>query len=126
LEVSTFAEIEGDFVERVHKIVWRNAAATDTKNRLRSRILHPIWEGPAGWFFSRRNSLKAKHIARNPYVSQASIAEVAKPVYVDCEVAWIEPSADKRRIWDLFLCRRRSGTTSERSSKALTTPSAAC
>ena len=78
--VSSFAEIEKEFIERVHKMVWCSLATLDTRNRVRSRILHPIWEGATGWAGSRRHSLKANHLAHNPYVSLEYISEPSRPV----------------------------------------------
>ena len=89
MEVSSFSEIEAEFIERIHRMVWCNVATIDTLNRPRSRILHPLWEGATGWITTRRNLHKAKHLAHNPYVSLAYIADLAKPVYVDCKTEWI-------------------------------------
>ena len=100
--VSSFAEIEKEFIERVHTVVWCNVATIDTQNRVRSRILHPIWEGATGWIGTRRHSHKAKHLAHNPYISLAYIADVAKPVYVDCLAEWVDDLATKQRLWDMF------------------------
>src|SRR5215470_9726844 len=100
--VSSFSEIEDEFLSRVHKIVWCSVATQDTQNRLRSRILHPLWEGPIGWVGTRRHSLKAKHLAHNPYVSLAYIADVARPIYVDCLAGWEDDLAVKERVWEKF------------------------
>ncbi|MCI0490872.1 MAG: pyridoxamine 5'-phosphate oxidase family protein [Blastocatellia bacterium] len=102
MQVSSFSEIEEEFLERVHSMVWCSAATLDTRNRLRSRILHPLWEGNTAWVGTRRHSLKAKHLAHNPYMSLAYIADVAKPVYVDCTARWEDDLAVKKRIWEKF------------------------
>jgi general stress protein 26 len=102
MKVSSFPEIETEFIERVHKMIWCSVATLDTKNRLRSRVLHPIWEGSTGWVPTIRHSLKAKHLAHNPYVSLAYIADVDRPVYVDCIAHWEDDLATKRRTWELF------------------------
>jgi general stress protein 26 len=102
MNVSSFSEIEKEFIQRVHSIVWCNVATVDGQNRLRSRILHPIWEGSNGWIGTRRRSLKAKHLAHNRYVSLAYVADIARPVYVDCLAEWADDQTDKQRIWDLF------------------------
>lgn len=85
IPIASFSEIESEFIERAHSTVWCNVATLDTRNRVRSRLLHPIWEGATGWVGTRRHSLKAKHIAHNPYISLAYIADVAR-----------------QRIWELF------------------------
>jgi general stress protein 26 len=101
-ELTSFAEIEVEFIQRVHTMVWFSMATLDTRNRLRTRILHPIWEGAVGWASSRPHSLKARHLAHNPYVSLAYIADTAKPVYADCKAEWVDDAATKHHVWDLF------------------------
>jgi general stress protein 26 len=102
IEVESFADIEAEFIERVHRVVWCSAATVDTKNRPRSRVWHTIWEGQVGWIATRRHTLKTKHLANNPYVSLGYVSDVWKPVYVDCHVEWADNLADKERIWNLF------------------------
>lgn len=102
MRVSDFSEIENEFISRVHTMVWCNAATIDEKQRPRSRILHPIWEGSTGWIGTHRNSHKSKHLARNPHMSLAYIANVMQPVYVDCIAEWIDDFSMKKYIWDLF------------------------
>jgi len=99
---SSFAEIEEEFIARVHAMVWCSMATLDTRDRPRSRILHPIWEGSIGWASSRPHSLKAKHLAHNSYVSLAYIADIAKPVYADCKAEFVEDAAARQHVWDLF------------------------
>lgn len=100
--VNTFAEIEAEFIQRAHSAVWCNCATVDTQQRPRSRVLHPIWEGATGWIATRPATPKASHLARNPYVSLAYIADPFKPVYVECRATWEEDMATKQRIWNLF------------------------
>lgn len=102
-KVTSFSEIEKEFIERVHSIVWCNMATLDTRNRVRSRIVHPIWDGATGWASARPHSLKARHIAHSPYVSLAYISDIARPVYVDCKAEWEDDPANKRLVWELFL-----------------------
>ncbi len=102
MTVSSFSEIEKDFIERVHTMVWCSVATLDTRNRVRSRILHPIWEGGTGWASSRRHSLKEKHLAHSPYCSLAYISDIARPVYVDCTAEWADTQDDKQHLWGLF------------------------
>ena len=100
--VASFAEIEADFIERAHSAVWCNVATLDARNRPRSRILHPIWEGLTGWIATRRHSPKAAHLARHPYVSLAYIADVVKPAYAECAAEWDDDLDTKRHVWELF------------------------
>ena len=95
----SFAEIEADFIDRVHSLVLCNCATVDTRGRPRSRILHPIWEGATGWVTTQKNTLKLKHLAQNPFVSLAYLGEPFKPVYVECQAAWVDDLATRQRIW---------------------------
>lgn len=103
MEVANFAEIEAEFIHRVHTTVWCNMATVDSRQRPRSRVIHPIWEGKIGWIGTHRTSYKHQHLLANPYVSLAYIADVMNPVYVDCTAEWVEDVAEKQRIWNLFL-----------------------
>ncbi|MBK8049589.1 MAG: pyridoxamine 5'-phosphate oxidase family protein, partial [Anaerolineales bacterium] len=96
--VASFAELEEEFIRRAHTAVWCNAATVDLQDRPRSRILHPIWEGNTGWVVTRQNSPKAQHLAHNPYVSLAYIADTMKPVYVDCRAEWDETRESKQHV----------------------------
>lgn len=102
MEVSSFAEIEAEFISRAHSMVWCNVATVDGHGRPRSRILHPIWAGQNGWIATRRHSHKERHLLRSPYVSLAYIADPVKPLYVDCLAAWDDEVATKQAVWDLF------------------------
>lgn len=106
MKIATFAEIESEFIQRVHTMVWCSVATIDTQNRPRSRILHPIWEVqngcPIGWINTYRHSPKSKHLLHNPYVSLAYIANVFQPVYVDCTAEWDDRLESKQRVWQLF------------------------
>lgn len=100
--VTSFAEIEQEFIERAHTMVWCNCATVDTQQRPRSRVLHPIWEGTTGWIATRRTSPKSRHLAHNSFVSLAYVADPFKPVYVECRATWDDTPASKERIWNLF------------------------
>jgi general stress protein 26 len=102
MHVKHFSEIEAEFIQRVHTMVWCNVATIDEHQRPRSRILHPIWEGSTGWILTHPDSYKRKHLALNPHVSLAYIADVMKPVFADCKAEWIEDVAQKQHVWDLF------------------------
>jgi general stress protein 26 len=101
-EVASFSEIEGEFMARVKRIVWCTVATVDTAGRPRTRILHPNWEGTTGWICTGRQTLKTKHLAKNPYVSLSYWDQELMNVYVDARAEWEDDPAEKRRIWDLF------------------------
>ena len=101
MEVSRFAEIQAEFMVRVNEAVYCNMATIDRKNRPRSRIIHPIWDGLIGWVISWPASHKAKHLEHNRYVSLAYIQNSEKPVYIDAEAGWVGDIEEKHRIWDL-------------------------
>ena len=98
-----FDEIAPEFLERANRMVWCSVAPVDGQGRPRSRLLHPIWEGATGWITTDRRSFKGRHLARNPYVSLAYVADIAKPAYADCRAEWADDPAVKRHVWDLCL-----------------------
>jgi general stress protein 26 len=100
--VSTFAEIEDEFLQRVRTMVYCSAATIDLHQRPRSRVLHPIWEERTGWVTTGPNTAKAAQLAANPFTSLAFIADPFKPVYVECRATWQNDPATRQRIWDLF------------------------
>ena len=102
MHVTNFAEIETEFIQRAHQMVWCSVATVDAQQRPRSRILHPIWEGAVGWIATHPDSHKARHLARNPYVSLAYTTDAMHPVYADCHAEWVDDPDQKRRVWDLF------------------------
>jgi hypothetical protein len=104
LEVKDFSAIEAEFVRRVHSMVWCSLATVDSRQRPRSRIIHPIWEGSTGWIGTHRHSFKSRHLAGNPHVSLAYIADIFRPVYADCVAEWVDDPVEKHRIWELFRC----------------------
>ena len=97
----SFAELQSEFEARINKMVWCNVATVNKHGRPRSRILHPIWDGPVGWITTRPTSYKAADLAHNPYVSLAYVSDIAKPVYVDCRAKWIDDLVVKQHVWDL-------------------------
>jgi general stress protein 26 len=102
MEIADFAEIEEEFIRRAHAMIWCNAATVDSRQRPRSRILHPYWEGSTAWVTTHRNSYKQKNLAHNPYISLAYITDVMNPVYADCKAEWVEDLEVKTRVWNLF------------------------
>jgi hypothetical protein len=100
-----FAGMSEEFLERIFNVVWCNVATVDGKGRPRSRILHPYWDvtpEPVGWILTRRQSFKDAQLKGNPYVSCAYIADISKPVYVECKTSWEDDLGEKARIWDAF------------------------
>lgn len=108
MHIADFSEIATDFLTLAHSRVLCSAATVDTQNRVRSRVLHPIWEahaaGPVGWVATTTGSLKTKHLAHNPYMSLCYLnpQDPFKPLYVDCRGEWETDREVKARICHLF------------------------
>jgi general stress protein 26 len=102
MDVSSFADIEEEFMNRVKRIVWCTVTTVDTKGRPRARLLHPIWEGGTGWIATGRNSHKAKHIESTPYVSLSYWDPEHQQIYAECKAEWVDDMGEKKRLWDLF------------------------
>ena len=100
-DVTNFTEMQPEFLARVSQAVYCNMTTVDRQNRPRSRMIHPIWDGPIGWLISWPQSHKAKHLRTNPYISLAYIQDKEKPVYVDCRAEWVTQEGEQIRIWAL-------------------------
>ncbi|MFN8593887.1 MAG: hypothetical protein U0031_20695 [Thermomicrobiales bacterium] len=101
MNTHTLNEILPVFMTRVNQMVWCNAATIDTQGRPRSRILHPLWEGPVAWITADPTSLKTRHLATHPYMSLAYASDVAKPAYADCHAAWVDDPDIRQHVWNL-------------------------
>jgi hypothetical protein len=97
-EARTFAEIAATFDERVRRIVWCTVTTMDTRGRPCSRILHPVWEGPVGWIATGRQTLKAKHLAKNSMLAVSYWDPAHDTVIAQCRAEWCDDDATKRRI----------------------------
>lgn len=102
VEITNFSEIEEEFVRKAHDAVLCCAATIDSRNRPRTRVLHPLWEGAIGWVTTRRSSPKVKHLAGNPHLSLACIVDAFRPIYVECMAQWVGDLEERRRIWDVL------------------------
>lgn len=102
MRVSSFHEIESEFITRVHTMIWCNMATVAAHGKPRSRIVHTIWEGPVGWISARRNSPKGQDVTANPFASLAYIADIVHPVYVECTASWADEPPTKEHVWELF------------------------
>jgi general stress protein 26 len=100
-QVASFDEIAQEFNARVSRIVWCTVTTVDGKGRPRARILHPVWDGSTGWIATGRDSFKARHIAKNPYVSLSYWDQQHQQVYAECKAEWEDDPAEKQRVWDL-------------------------
>jgi hypothetical protein len=77
-------------------------ATVDRHNRPRSRVIHPVWEDSTGWVISWPETPKFRHLAHNPQVSLAYLADPYKPVYVDATAEWLTDRAEQMRVWDYY------------------------
>lgn len=101
METTKFEDIESEFMRRISRAVYCVMATVDPAGHPRTRIMHPVWEGSMGWAISWPASPKTTHLANNPHVSLAYIAESLTPVYVECSAAWRNDDVSKRHLWDL-------------------------
>jgi general stress protein 26 len=93
-------EIEAEFLARISRIVFCTVATVERRNRPRTRMLHPIWEGRTGWISTGRQPVLTKHLAANPHVSLCYWDQ--EHVYIEATAEWEEDLSERRRVWDLF------------------------
>lgn len=100
MQVETFADIQPEFEERAHRMVWCDMATVGLDGRPKTRIVHPVWDGDTAWVTSMRVGPKAEEIDRNPYVSLAYVADPMRPAYAECVAAWEDDRATRVRVWE--------------------------
>ena len=95
-----------DFLPRfqpiVDRIVWCTMATQDRQGRLRSRIVHPIWQGATGWLATGRQTLKARHLEANPFVSLTYWDPKHEQAIIDCRAEWVDDPETRDWLWQLF------------------------
>lgn len=104
--MQTLTEIAPAFVEMAHKIVWCSAATVDTRNRPRSRILHPIWQWDGttlgGWIATNPTKLKRAHLAHSAHISLNYWSPSQDTCVAECRATWAFDDETCTMVWDLF------------------------
>jgi len=100
--VTSFATVADEFKRRTERTIWCTMATSDARGRLRSRIVHPLWDGTTGWLLTVRHSPKGKDLDANPWTSLTYIDSAQEQVHVDCQTTWEERLDEKRRLWEWF------------------------
>jgi general stress protein 26 len=102
MEVASFGEIAEEFHARIARIAWATVATVGPDGAPRTRILHPIWEQHIGWIATTRQSLKIRHLQREPRVSLTYWDPEQDNVHVEAVATIVDDPAVRDRIWDLF------------------------
>jgi len=102
MRVASFEEIAAEFARRVERMVWCTMATADAGRRIRSRIVHPLWDGHVGWLLTDRHSPKGKDLDGNPWTSLTYIDSAQEQVHVECRAEWVESQVEKDRVWAWF------------------------
>lgn len=101
------AQVAPAFIAMAHRIVWCTTATVDRRGRPRTRILHPIWQWDGtnlvGWIATSPLSLKAAHLAANPFVSLSYWDASHDTCTADCRAAFATDAGSRAMLWDLFL-----------------------
>jgi pyridoxine/pyridoxamine 5'-phosphate oxidase len=98
--IATFESLADEFKIRTDRIVWCSMATSDAARRIRSRIVHPVWDGCVGWLLTDRHSHKARDVDGNPWTSLIYIDSAQEQVHVDCRTSWESRESGKKRLWD--------------------------
>lgn len=102
MRVQQFKEIREEFIRRVARDLCCNLATVDKFNRVRSRAVHPLWEGHTAWLLTDRRTPKLRHIEHNPCVSLAYIGDNTSTAYAECNAEIIQDPDERQRVWELF------------------------
>ena len=101
-DADSFVNIEEKFRAITDRIAWCTVATVDRQGRPRSRILHPVWEGPTGYIATGRHSHKQQHLAQNPFVSLSYWDPQHEQAIIECKTEWSDDDETKRHVWELF------------------------
>lgn len=102
LRVELFSEIATEFEGRVARDRCCNMATVDSQGRVRSRVVHPLWEGNTAYVLTLPSSPKVAHISAHTLVSLAYIGDEERPAYAECRAEWIDDATEVRRVWERF------------------------
>lgn len=99
-------EVAPAFVEMAHRIVWCTVATVDSKNRPRSRILHPIWQWDGdqliGWIGTGPTPTKRAHLDAHPYMSLTYWTPTHDTCVAECGATWAFDDETRTMVWNLF------------------------
>ena len=105
--MNTLEETAPAFQAMAHEIVWASVATVDTRNRPRSRVLHPFWEwdGQAlvGWVATAATPLKRAHLEHSAYASVNYWAPSQDTCVAECATSWHFDLETRRWVWDRLL-----------------------
>jgi len=102
MRVASYEAIAAEFTRRVERTIWCSMATADARRRIRSRIVHPLWDGRVGWLLTNRSSPKGKDLDGNPWTSLTYIDAAQEQVHAECRTEWVDDIAEKRRVWAWF------------------------
>ena len=97
--MSDFADIADEFHQRVSTTIWATLATVDTAGRPRTRIVHPVWDGPNGWMGTRSGTLKVRHLEQTPYVSFMYWDPRHQQVSIDATATVCTDLASRQEAW---------------------------
>lgn len=95
------------FIDMAHRIVWATVATVDTRNRPRTRILHPLWHHDdgklAGVVATGPTPVKVADLGHSPHVSIQYWDPTQDVCRADCRATWVTDPDELRTIWDDFV-----------------------
>ena len=94
-----FDAIAEEFHRRVAKTIWCTLATVDARGRARTRIVHPVWDGPVGWLGSRAGTPKLAHVTEHPDVSLLYWDPDHEQVTIDARATVMSSLASRRAAW---------------------------
>src|SRR3954451_11565903 len=90
--MTDLATVAPAFVSMAHRIVWATVATVDSRDRPRTRILHPIWEWDGGdlvgWVATGPTPVKRAHLAAHPVASVNYWTPTHDTCSADVDVTW--------------------------------------
>jgi general stress protein 26 len=119
VRVAALADSEAEYGNQAARDRCCNLATVDARGRVRSRIVHRLWEGWTVWVLTTSEAAKVKHVRPRPFTSLVYVGDSERgwdeslnerlraeaPRSLD--EAWTEPCL--RRLFDMAVAHPPAG-----------------
>ena len=93
-------EISAELDRRLRRTIWCAFTTVDARNRPRTRLVHPVWNGATGWLTTRTGTPKLDDIRANTAVSCFWWDPNHEQVTIDAHATVALSQAERQRGWD--------------------------
>lgn len=93
-------DLAAELDRRLQRTVWCALTTVDSRNRPRTRLVHPVWAGTTGWLTTRTGTPKVAHLIANPAVSCFWWDPSHEQVTIDAVASVASTQEERQQGWD--------------------------